>query len=620
MGKTTGKYVVEDGKIVNPIKNMRRGDVLDAYGTFIHETQHAHLNYVTTVGEITELLRYEWICSPETDKEHREKIKTLIEILCQAFEELQEIYANSMDLLWIQEQQGIEQARMFYKRKSEGYRIYSQKFNKAAEKCVTTEEKRRFVHNICIKASEPLCNNEEYSRMLAEPERLKEYYNNEGSMVKRLEEILDGNESVRKKGRKTDKAGVWNLIPSLVDRQILKYSGGMIGIGRKIAESMREDELEKLIQNKYQDMIIKKTCAFDFQIVLDGMKIVHEKWNAHYCCILKKYSRLLCPEKDYMLIGWNDAGHYIGQEITPDEVENVVTHSKAVVVDFDEFNLHKMCPRYVGVQDTPVFVLVTEYHQCESVVEELYKGEMYCADLFPEKVENFYTILFFRKRTEPNTIFIFPTIKVLAKRLIGRLSLKERVMLSEEESSLKLFSAFNDEVRMLSAITWLLSFVSGTAWDGRTMQNAAIMLGSGFGKTLMDSAFKFRCKDYWKYRAALPGMDTVSDGLFALMKFDGRENTGVICSVKENGKSYPVFFRSRDSAMEYIKQMTPQTGFKVTAIDDFYWAVWKERLEQIYGKCCLYLGGGRGILIEFGVLGEEVFPSSPLQKVLLDKL
>lgn len=95
MDRLAGRYDFERGKIINPIKNMRAGDVTDAYATFIHEIQHVHLNYFTVIGQVTEILQKEKLCTPTTDRAHDQKIQKVTEILEHAISELQEMYANS---------------------------------------------------------------------------------------------------------------------------------------------------------------------------------------------------------------------------------------------------------------------------------------------------------------------------------------------------------------------------------------------------------------------------------------------------------------------------------------------------------------------------------------------
>ena len=110
MERITGSYNPFEGNVINPISNMKASDEMADYSTFVHEIQHMHFNRCTVIGSVIELLQTELQCTPETDGEHRKKTKDRMTVLCDSFRELQEIYANSMELLWIEAYPGPEAA------------------------------------------------------------------------------------------------------------------------------------------------------------------------------------------------------------------------------------------------------------------------------------------------------------------------------------------------------------------------------------------------------------------------------------------------------------------------------------------------------------------------------
>lgn len=232
---------------------------------------------------------------------------------------------------------------------------------------------------------------------------------------------------------------------------------------------------------------------------------------------------------------------------------------------------------------------------------EILEEDLYFVDLYPEDVQNFYTVLFFRRRKEPEVLFVFPTLKHLAEMLIRKWNLRDKILTSQNQDSLKLFACFGDEIQMLQAITWLMSLVSGTGWNGSQLQQAASMLCAGFVKSLLESALQIRIKEYWSYRSSLPTMDTVSDGFYTFMEFEGRENTGIICAQEHGGSSYPVLFASVSAARAYAMRVPQDERRKLVAVDDCYWNVLREYLKQSTGKWCLYLDGDEGILFNVEV-------------------
>lgn len=604
MEKIAGKYDPQTGKILNAMGNMRRADILDAYGTFIHELQHVHLNYFTVAGAITEILRVELNVTPETDKKHYEKIKELIEILCEGFQDLQEIYANSMELLWVEEHQGIAQAEKLYERKDEGYKRYSRRFSEITKCCKTLEEKRQIIHRLCVRAARPALEVSQFATLLTDAEGLRGYFEREGNIEKRLEQIVADYKNAASGEDNDYSTSVTEILPLLIRNDILVYSTELIAFSLNVVENMEERDLIELLENHYQDSLIEKTKVFDFRLAAEKMKVVHRKWEKEYFCIIKHHSELLCPEEDYLLLSCSDSGSYIGQEVTKEELGEAITLAKAVVIDFDEFDIRKNRPKYFSLQDTPLFVVLTEYRQCEKWIAEIIEEDLYFVGLYPEDIQNFYTVLYFRRRKEPGIIFVFPTLKCLAKALIEKMGLRDKIMLSQEQKSLKLFAGFADELQMMYVITWILSFVSETRWDGTRMQKASSMLSLGFVRTLLDSALEFRGKGYWAYQSALPTMETVSDGLYALMKFENEENTGVLCSQKYNGIDYPIFFRDRASARHYREQRLDRQELKIVAVDDYYWHMMSGYLQHGCGKWLLCMEEDKGVLFDIGKYKE----------------
>ena len=119
MEKITGSYNPFEGRVTNPISNMKASDVRIDYSTFIHEIQHLHFNLFSVIGKIIEVLRIERKWTPETDGSHRIQIEDTMNILCESFRGLQEIYANSMELLWLADYLGSETAAWFMKKSPE---------------------------------------------------------------------------------------------------------------------------------------------------------------------------------------------------------------------------------------------------------------------------------------------------------------------------------------------------------------------------------------------------------------------------------------------------------------------------------------------------------------------
>ena len=608
MDRLAGRYDPERGKIINPIKNMRAGDVTDAFATFIHEIQHVHLNYFTVIGEVTEILQKEKLCTPTTDRAHYQKIQKVIGILEHAVSELQEMYANSQELLWIEEYQGAEEADRVYHRKSALYQRYSRQFLEITDKCGAPEEKRTIIHEICVKAASPSMSADAFMELLMEPERLEEYFAKEGNVNWRLERLMEKyrNQTAEQMSKQTTEPEehqihLQELISLLIRKGICVYSAELLLFSRNLSDSLSEKSLKNLAENDYQDFLVKKMRGFDFSSAEESMKMVPFQWKEEYFSVIKYSSRLLYPDTNRMLMGWSRKEYYIGQEVAEDELREALKTAKALAIPFDEYDRRNSRPKYFKWENTPLFVILEDYNQCEQWMGEILEEDLYFVDLYPEDVQNFYTVLFFRRRKEPEVLFVFPTLKHLAEMLIRKWNLRNKILTSQNQESLKLFACFGDEIHMLQAITWLMSFVSGTGWNGSQVQQAASMLCVGFVRSLLESALQIRLKEYWNYRSSLPTMDTVSDGFYTFMEFEGRENTGIICAQEHGGSSYPVLFASVSAARAYAIRVPQGERRKLVAVDDCYWNVLRKHLKQSTEKWCLYLDGDEGILFDVEV-------------------
>ena len=607
MEKITGSYNPFEGRVTNPISNMKASDVRIDYSTFIHEIQHLHFNLFFVIGKIIEVLRIERKWTPETDGSHRIQIEDTMNILCESFRGLQEIYANSMELLWLADYLGSETAALVYEKKSGKYKDYSRKFYGLIKENTDLEEKRQLIHRLCVQAAQPDMTEIELAELLTDDGRLKEYFKGAGNMEKRLERIIAEYSENSMADAEDRVADFEKLCACMIKNRILVYSKWLTDIGHRMADAVDETMLVRMMEEYYQEFLTEKTEVLDFELAGKSMDIYHVAWEEAYGCILKKHSRLLYPEENYLLMGCSDDGKYIGQEVSEALLSASVGKLKAVAVDFREFDIRKNCPMYFSAPEIPVFVLITNYAQCESWLEYIVDEDLYFVTFFPETVKNFYTVFFFRRRREPKVMFVYPALKVLARRLIDSFGLKEKVIFSTDVEALKFFAGLGTEVEMLHTLKWLFEFVSGTAWDGYHLQNPASMLCSGFIRPILDSALSIRKADYWKMQSALPTMETVSDGLYTLMEFKDGKNTGCICAQASGGKMYPMFFRNKSSAVNYQRKNSRYGAYRVVAVDDYYWKTLYEALSPDIRQWCLYMNEQQGILLDADVYSANFF-------------
>lgn len=594
-GRLSGKYDSERGKIIDPMRNMKGGDSTDAYATFVHEMQHIHLSCFTTIGQIEEFLQKEKACTPDCEKEHLKKLTELTDILKEAVSGIHEIYANTQELLWIEEYQGAEMARKVYERKSLSYQNYSKRFRKITSGCGTLDEKRKLVHDLCTKAANIPVSAADFAELLSDPALLKRYFEQEGNVDERLRKLMNQYEKDGKETTGEPRIDLDELIPILIQKGICVHTKELLLLGNFFVNSQSTEELTNLIEEHYQESMVRKVVSFDFAFAEENMKPVFDEWKERYFSVCCHSPNLLYPENNWMLMGCDEKGRYMGQEVSKEELQRALERAEILVVPFDEFDKSADRPEYFPWNGTPLFVIFQDFYQCERWLEDVLEEDLYVVDLYPKEVRNFYTMLFFRKRKEPDIVYVLPTLKYLAEKLPERL--RQKVVFSEEQDSLKMFSCLGDEIQMMRAIQWLMVFLSGSEWENSGEQ-AASALSLGFVRSLMDSAMRIKRDEYWRYKSSLPTTETVSEGLYALMEFQGRENTGKMCSQEYQGKGCPMLFMKKEDAETCLKHRPQNEKWKLVAVDECYWKVLSEYLQTEDGKWCLYLNPNQGMILD----------------------
>ncbi len=365
-------------------------------------------------------------------------------------------------------------------------------------------------------------------------------------------------------------------------------------LAERSEENGKKIDLSSL-QNDSQGYKLQKVVNFDFAFAEENMKPVFDEWKERCFSVCRRSPNLLYPEDNWMLMGCDEKGRYMGQEVSEEELQRALERTEILVVPFDEFDKSADRPEYFSWNGTPLLVIFQDFYQCERWLEDVLEEDLFVVDLYPKEVKNFYTMLFFRKRKAPDIIYVFPTLKYLAEKLPEKL--RQKVVFSEEQESLQMFSCLGDEIRMLRVIRWLMSFLSGAGGENSGEQ-AASVLSLGFVRSLIDSAMREKRDEYWRYKSSLPTTETVSDGFYALMEFQGRENTGKMCSQEYQGKGCPMLFMKKEDAETYLNHRPQNEKWKLVAVDDCYWKVLKEYLQTGDVKWCLYLNPNQGMILD----------------------
>lgn len=119
---TLGKFSYDKGGQIYlaPGDNMEYG--LES-SSCMHELFHAHLALASNVGMLMHLIELE-LNSEQEDLQYMTDLISIRESLYESTRTVQEVYANSLELLWVEENYGIEERNRVYEKKTIDYKQY----------------------------------------------------------------------------------------------------------------------------------------------------------------------------------------------------------------------------------------------------------------------------------------------------------------------------------------------------------------------------------------------------------------------------------------------------------------------------------------------------------------
>lgn len=146
---TLGKFSYNNGGDIYlaPSDNMEYGLETSSY---VHELFHADLSYTSNIGLLMHLIEIENQLE-QNDLQYKIELSKKMSDLYEATRFIQEVYANSMELLWIEEYCGSNIKQYVYEGKTEEYKQYlavSEHIWKNEEK--TIDERKEQINKFCV--------------------------------------------------------------------------------------------------------------------------------------------------------------------------------------------------------------------------------------------------------------------------------------------------------------------------------------------------------------------------------------------------------------------------------------------------------------------------------------
>ncbi|ARU60801.1 hypothetical protein CBW65_06620 [Tumebacillus avium] len=603
--KILGQYRFQEGGSIQLFigPNMELGT---EQSTLVHEMYHMYLTNKTNFGLALNMLDLERVFAEETDASHSRRIQKLMDVMSQRMLEVQEIYANNMELLWIREHAGYEAEKKGYDCKPKEYKKYCDALKIITENDEkSTLEKQQLVNLVCMYAMNIDASSEEFLAALRTDE-LARYFSGEQHPSRRLEKGLN-------LFRSGELEPLYNSFRIDIDRfmermqidGILKYaySEEMKLKFNEILSTIAVDKssLEHLT-SLYHDHMEESIQVFDISSIKVFRGLSFQGRDSKGLFVLKLCDNLDFPAENYYLLDhMDDKGEpiYIAEEASESEMTELIRSKLCVAVRLSEYDWNNNRPNYFDPSGKPVVVLIEEYQECRDWIQnELQKGEIYVGNLYDETVKNFFTILFFNRRHDPNTIFVFPTTKRLGMKLIENHGLSGAVLYSNQEEFLKIFSCFANEPDMLMVMHWITTFLTNSKGEYASLEDSATKLQFDFTRTLLDNVLQIKHKDHYKRIASLPTLLTVGEPFYTLMEFEGGRNTGNIKAETEG--HYPLFFNSKPDALQWLTSNPNHDNYRVVGVDCRFWNEIMPFLLRMKKKVCLCISveKSKGALVE----------------------
>lgn len=580
----------ENGSIYLPMGVNMQYDT--SVNTQIHEMNHIHLDNMTTLGSLLKIFEIEKFNTPTDDKLHISAVTKYESIIRSRTNEVQEIYANCIELLLIGKLAGKEAAIKVYGQKNKQYKGYCDcmKFIIEDEK-LEYLDKHHIINLLCFYSMNIDISADEFLRYFCNMNDLIQFLDGDNNPKRRL---LYAIEQYEKKNEKrilelVRQQDTISVILKLSESSLIKYSKEYVNELKILKNQINENNISNDMINywtdSYQDKIEEHIKVFDLaniEVVRDNDSFINIQ-NGIY--IIKNCSNLEDKSKFYII------GHevidnnptYISKELSEQELYILGKKLECICLSSYEFDFELMEPQYLRNLNIPKFVIFDEYLECEEWVEKkVVDGDFYIGNLYNNNTNNFFTVLFFADRKISDTVFIFPTTKILANRITNKIPKDKKIFYSEDKEFFVLLSMLENKLSIMKSIQWLLVFFTNSKSGFDAKKYVAAQLSFDLVKNILNSSLNLTEKENYKFRFLQPTYCTKAEPFYTVMLFKDNVNTGKIYAPDSK---YMFVFRSKEIANEWInKYYTKDKDVEgednvVVGIDKKYWIALKGKLK-----------------------------------------
>ena len=569
---TLGKFTYEDGGQIYlaPGDNMEYG--LEA-SSCMHEMYHAQLALGSNVGILMHLIELE-LNSEQDDWQYMTKLISIRKYLYESTRTVQEVYANSLEMLWVEEHYGMEVRNQVYERKTIEYKQY---LDIAKKNWSNTEEsierRKKQIYKLCVSVLNMDIFAEQFWTWLQESICLKEVIED------RLKYAYE-NQVCIEDSRRLNEDEIIELAKMKFSHLSDRLVEGFQYSKRHLKANLTELLLENIKVFDYSELGITEGKQYDSKCgAVCVVNVMHTSDSRVNTCVIQHFM---------------EDGVYEIVELGKMEIRELLKEKEYVIVPCDEFLFNKNAAKCEEINDKIIFVLIDNAKDFRRWIQNFIEfEEIYIGDINDKGAKNFFTLIYFRKRNFDKVIYMFPTLSIIADKIFEELHLSELVKYPGAGMGFyNIFSVFNDWCNILKALEQTISFATKSKGNIIHNENPCSKLLNPAKFDIGDNIFKIVGENYFYITAILPTLQTKATPFWILMEFENGENNGNIkCEhgivgdmQSEEDKLGIIYFRDKISAEQYCKKMIKENlllkNFQPVGLDDVFWLEIKKFLQM----------------------------------------
>lgn len=585
---TLGKFTYNMGGHIYlaPGENMEYG--LET-ASCMHELYHANLALSSNIGLLMHMIELE-IGLSQDDWEYKYDLIRIRDGLYDATRAIQEVYANSLELLWIEENYGIETRQEVYIRKTDEYKQYLKISEKVwNNKEETIEVRRKQINCICNSILNLNIHADSFWLDLNDYVKHKSSFYLDKMITSRMDYAFQNQKCIEDSKQIEQNEIVeiaHNRFRYLGDKleQAFEYSKNFINA------NLTELLLENISTFEFSELKIKRGKQFDSNC--DAVCVIHDVQSGEGVtdtCLIQHFA----GKNLYEIV-----------EVNNKKINQILGVKKYVIIPYEDFSFAKNRTKRREFQDKVVFVLINNAREFKKWLYNFREyEEVYIGNINAEGSSNFFTVIYFRKRSYDKVIYMFPTLSIIANNIFKELGIEQEVKYTGNGMGFyNIFSVFNDWGEIFKALKETISFVTGSKGNIIHNENPCARIFNWAKFDIGDNIFRIVGKNYFHINSVLPTLQTKAMPFWILMEFENGENNGNVKCEGENSdnsklsqkKSGVIYFYDKESAVSYRRQMVEKNpeleSYQIVGLDELFWKELKPCL-QIKKMGMIFLSG-----------------------------